>query len=177
MNILKMALVASLTISILFLNACKKDPAQKIVGAWQEVRVINPKMDEAIEQQRVFADTVGTSTDSIENFRIYGTTNIDSFKTQAKADLDSFLKNQYFAIRATIFEFKQDGTMYLHSLDGIDTAKWAIDDDGALILNQEGKTEGNKIRMELVEVSDTLLQLKYKEQYLESTAVFKPAKK
>lgn len=174
---MKYSTLAILTLCSLYFISCKPDNAQKLVGAWQEIRVINPQLDSALFQQTVFADTVGTSTDSLQNYLLYGATNIDSFKVHAKANLDSFRKNQFYAIQATIFDFQKDGKMYLHSLDGVDTAKWFIDDDGALILDQEHKAEGSKIRMEIKELSDTLLQLNYKEQYLESTAVFKPVKK
>lgn len=174
---MKLSLVAVPALLFLCCLSCKPDNASKLVGEWQEVRVVNPQLDATLFAQTTFADTVGVSTDSIQNFQLYGTTNIDTFKKEARANLDSFRKNQYYAVRATIFDFQKGGKMYLHSLDGVDTAKWFIDDDGALILDQEHKTVGSKIRMEIVEVSDTLLQLKYKEQYLESTAVFKPIKK
>lgn len=174
---MKLSVVALLAIFCLSLFSCKPNNANRIIGAWQEVRVHNPQLDKILFEQNTFADTVGTSTDSLQNFNLYGTTNIDSFKIKTKANLDSFWKNQYYAIRATIFDFQKGGKMYLHSLDGVDTAKWFIDDDGALILDQEHKGESSKIRMEIKELSDTLLQLKYREQYLESTAVFKPVKK
>ncbi|MEO6832852.1 MAG: hypothetical protein ABI378_10190 [Chitinophagaceae bacterium] len=174
---MKLSAVALPALLCLCCISCKPNNADKIVGAWQEVRVLNPQLDDALFKQNTFADTVGTSTDSLQNIEFYGATNIDSFKLRAKANLDSFRKYQFYSIRATIFDFQKGGKMYLHSLDGVDTAKWFIDDDGALILDQEHKGEGSKIRMEIAEISDTLLQLKYKEQYSESTAVFKPVKK
>jgi hypothetical protein len=99
-------------------------------------------------------------------------------RTELMANLDSFRKAQYYAIKATRFDFRRDSLMYIHSNDGVDSSKWYLDDDGALILDEARlKGAGNRIRMEILHLSDTLLKLQFTEQFLTSTAVFRPVKK
>ena len=158
--------------------SCKQSPEQKLLGRWQEAAIINPQLDATMHDQGVFADTVGATTDSTQNQMLYGTDNIDTFRARTKANLDSFRKEQARAIAATIFDFQKDGLVFIHSTDGIDSAKWYIDEDGALLLDEEKlKGSGGKIRMEVLEASDTLLKLRYNEKYLSSTILFKPVKK
>ena len=158
--------------------SCKKNPEQKLIGKWQEVAIINPQLDEAVHNQQVFADTVGSLTDSTQNVALYGTNNIDTMKARLKENLDSFRKAQFYAVKETWFDFRKGGLMYLHSDDGLDSSSWYLDEDGALILDEAKlKGAGSKIRMEILSVTDTLLKLQFTEQYLTSTAIFKPVKK
>ena len=163
---------------ILGFSSCKESADRKLVGEWQEVAVLNPQLDEAVHKQQVFADTVGSSTTAEQNKALYGTDNIDTMRAELNTNLDSFRKAQFFAIKATRFDFREGGLLYIHSMDGVDSSNWYLDDDGALILDEAKlKGTGNKIRMEVAELSDTLLKLQFTEQYLTSTAVFKPVKK
>lgn len=167
-----------LPLCLLSLYSCKKDKAGKLVGKWQEVAVINPDLDATFNQQKLFADTVGHSNSPEENLALYGVDNIDSFRKVLNANLDSFRMAQIRAVNATQFDFQKNGVIYFHSDEGVDSSNWYLDDDGALILDEAKlKGAGNTIRMEIIELSDTLLKLQYLEKYLNSTAVFRPVKK
>jgi hypothetical protein len=149
-----------------------------LIGAWQEVKIINPDLDAAIQAQKTFADTVGHSTTPEQNLSLYGFENVDSFRKELNTNLDSFRKAQFMAVKGTKFDFLENGIIYIHSNEGVDSSNWYIDQDGALILDEAKlKGKGNRIRMEIVELSDTLLKLQYTEKFLNSTAVFKPIKK
>ena len=164
---------------VVLMVSCKKDsPSDKIMGEWQEVQVINPQLDEMIHKQSLFIDTVGSYTDSAENVRAYGTNNIDTMKANLRANLDSFRKEQKAVMEATWFDFRKDGLMYMHSTDGLDSSKWYFDEDGALILDEEKlKGGGNKIKLDVVTLNDTMLKINYVEKYLNSTAIFRRATK
>ena len=169
-------LIIPLSLCLLF--SCTGKKRHRLVGAWQEVKIINPDLDAAMESQKLFGDTVGHSTTPEQNLALYGTSNIDSFRKAVNANLDSFRKAQSTAVNATKFDFLENGIIYIHSDEGVDSSNWYIDDDGALILDEAKlKGVGNRIRMEIVELSDTLLKLQYTEKFLSSTAVFKPIKK
>ena len=158
--------------------ACKADKKDLIIGMWQEVKIANPQMDNAIEEQRVFLDTVGRHTDSAANLALYGVANIDSFKKGIKTNIDSFKLAQDKAIKETWFDFRTSGIVYLHSEEGLDSAKWYFEEDGALMLDEEKlKGVGSKIRMDVEALNDTAMQLHYSEQYLSSTAYFKRVKR
>jgi hypothetical protein len=131
-----------------------------------------------IYKQSLFIDTVGSYTDSAENVRAYGTNNIDTMKASLRANLDSFRREQQKTVEATWFDFRKGGLMYMHTPDGLDSSKWYFEEDGALILDEEKlKGNGNKIRLEVLALNDTMLKINYKEQYLNSTAIFRPASK
>ena len=160
------------------LQSCKESREDQLVGEWQEVAVVNPQLEEAIIEQQVFSDTVGRTTTPEQNLALYGTADIEAMRAGLKVNLDSFRKSQFEAVQATRFDFKKGGLLYIHSMDGVDSSNWYLDDDGALIMDEAKlKGAGNKIRMEISELSDTLLKLQFTEQYLTSTAVFKPVKK
>lgn len=164
-------------LSCIFLASCKEKTEDKLIGKWQEVAVINPQLEATMHDQKVFADTVGSTTDSLQNISLYGTTNIDTFRAMLLANLDSFRKAQFLAVQATSFDFRKDGLIYINSDDGPDSSSWYLDEDGALILDEAKlKGTGGKIRMEILHVSDTMLKLQFNEKYLTSTAVFKPVK-
>lgn len=167
-----------LPLTLITLYSCKKDKAAQLVGKWQEIKVINPDLDATLQQQKTFADTVGYSTTAEQNLALYGVENIDTFKKELHTNLDSFRKEQLKAVEATQFDFQKNGIIYIKSEEGIDSCNWYLDDDGALILDEAKlKGVGTRLRMEIVELSDTLLKLQYTEKFLNSTAVFKPIKK
>jgi hypothetical protein len=165
-------------IAIVAFASCKPEKKDMIIGLWQEIGVANPQMDNAVEEQRLFLDTLGKHTDSVANVALYGTNNIDSFKKGMRTNLDSFKKAQGKAISETWFDFHKNGIVYLHSQEGLDSANWYIEEENALMLDEEKlKGVGSKIRMEIAALDDTALQLHYTEQYLNSTAFFKRVKR
>lgn len=171
------AFLSALLLAAAF-SACKPDPKTQIIGLWQEVGIKNPQIDEAMEQQRQFLDTVGLHSDSATNARMYGFASIDTFKKSIRTNLDSFKRAQGKAIRETWFDFHKDGLVYLHSQEGLDSARWYFEEDGALMLDEQDlKGGGAKIRMTVEALNDTALRLNHKEQYLNSTADFRRVKR
>jgi len=163
---------------LLAVVSCKEQKGSKLIGLWQETAVINPQLDGAVEEQKLFADTVGNSTDSLQNISLYGTDNIENMRAALRANLDSFRMAQIESMNATRMEFREDSMMYIHTIDGVDSSKWYIDEDGGLILDEAAmKGAGNKIRMDILHLSDTMLKLQFTEKFLSSTSVFKPVKK
>ena len=176
---MKANLIITTCVAILFsLASCKPDKKDLIIGLWQEVKIVNPQMDNALEEQRLFLDTVGRNTDSAANLSLYGVSNIDSFKQGIRTNIDSFKKAEGKAVSETWFDFHTSGLVYLHSEEGLDSANWYFDDDGALMLDEEKlKGNGSRIRMTVEALNDTAMQLHYSEQYLSSTAHFRRVKR
>lgn len=171
------------TITILLLAtcffSCKRKKEDIIINKWQAVALQNPAMDTIIMQQQSFIDTVGKSTDAAGNVEMYGTNNMDSFRKELQTQLDSFKIMQDAAIQSTEFNFMKGGKAIVNLGGGnIDSCKWYFDDDGALILDEmKLKGAGDKIKMEVIQISDTMLKLGLNEQGSKSTVTFKPAKK
>jgi hypothetical protein len=166
--------------ALLGLAACKEATTHdKLIGKWQETEVINPQLDQAMKDQKEFADTIGNSTTPEQNLRNYGVANVDSLKRGLLASIDSFRLQRDEARRTTSYEFLQDGKMYIRTMGELDSASWSLDDDGALILD-ESKMKGDggaKLRFEILALNDTVLKLQYNEKFLSSTTVFRPVKK
>lgn len=167
----------ALPLAALLLFSCKPSKQKRLIGLWQEVGVKNPEMDSAYEQQRLFLDTVGSRTDSMANIRLYGTTNIDTFKKEHRESLDAFRRAQDKAVAETWFDFHPDGIVYLHSLDGLDSANWYFEDKALMLDEQKLKGGGAKIRMEVLQLDDTALTLHFREKYLNTIADFRRVKR
>lgn len=164
-------------LALMLIASCRPSQQKLIIGLWQETSVKNPEMDSAYDHQRMFLDTVGSQTDSLANYRLYGTTNIDTFKKYQRANLDAFKEAQEKAISETWFDFHPDSMVYLHSLDGLDSAKWYFDDQALILDEQLLKGGGSKTRMEVMLLNDTALTLHYRENYLNSTTSFRRVKR
>jgi hypothetical protein len=164
-------------LALLIMAACKPSQEQLIIGLWQEVNVKNPEMDSAYDQQRMFLDTVGSRTDSMTNILLYGTTDIDTFKKQQRDNLDAFKRAQEKAIAETWFDFHPDGIVYLHSMDGLDSANWYFEDKALMLDEQKLKGGGAKIRMDIRQLNDTALMLHFREKYLNTIAEFRRVKR
>jgi len=170
--------LAILLIVCCYCLSCKENKTDKLIRKWQEVAIIDPDLDETMHEQQVMADTLGATTDSLQNIALYGTNNVDTFKAKMNASLDSFRKQRYQAIHATIFDFKKEGIIEIYTNKGLDTGKWYLDNEGYLIIeNKKRKAADTLRRLNIAEVSDTLMKLEYKEKNLKMTTVFKPVKK
>jgi hypothetical protein len=175
------------TITLLLLAtclfACKRKKEDIIINTWQAVSMQNPTMDTIIMQQQMFIDTVGKNTDAAANLESYGTSNMDSFKKEMQTQLDSFKIMQENAIKSTEFQFlkgdKKGGKAIINLGGGdVDSCKWYFDDEGALVLDEmKLKGAGDKIKMEIVTLNDTIMTLRLNEQGSKSTVTFKPKKK
>ncbi len=167
-----------LLVCLLLAASCKPSRESSILGLWQETGIKNPQMAEAFDQQSIFADTVGRSTDSLTNITLYGAVSMDSFRKNLRANMDSFRRAQAKAVSETWFEFHKNGIAYLHSQEGLDSARWSFEEDGALMLDEEAlKGGGAKIRMEVTALNDSELRLEYSEKYLSSIANFRKVKR
>lgn len=165
---------------LLGLAACSDTSTEeKLVGLWQETEVINPQMDQSIADQKIFRDTIGSSTTPAQNLQLYGIADADSMKAQLSRDIDNALLMRAEAVRTTRYEFLKGGKMVIHTTGAADTAAWEVEEDGALLLD-EGKHKGEpgmQIRFEIMSLNDTALRLHYSENYLSSTTVFRRVKK
>jgi len=164
------------------LFSCKRTKEEIIVKKWQAVNVENPAMDTIMMQQQMFIDTVGKHTDAATNKEMYGVDNLDSLRKELQMQLDSFKIMQEAAIQKTEFNFLKGGKALINFGAGdVDSCKWAFDEDGkSLIIDEIKKGAGgpaDKIKMQIVELDDTMMKLRLNESGTKSTVIFKPSKK
>jgi hypothetical protein len=165
-----------LLVSVFVLFAsCKKSKEEQIIRKWRSVAVESPGLDEQLALYRAFLDTVGQSTTPEQNLELYQTTNIDSFKNVEKMKIEAVLAEQDTTIKNTFLDFHKDGTVTAAFGDAPETLYWYFDEEGNLALD-ETKTRGenNRIKMHLVKLEDTVLQLSYSQGDQTSTATFRP---
>ena len=145
---------------------------------WQAIKVENPELERQIAESRIFFDTVGKSTDAATNLELYGVRNMDSMRAILKMQLDSFITSQERTVQNTWLDFNKDSTVIASFGTAPDTVKWYFDDEGNLMLDEmQQKGVGSKIKMEVVKLEDTALQLRFTEDGFSSLAIFRPANK
>lgn len=171
----KLILIFSCTLLIV---SCKDSKKDLISRKWQAVKLENPEMEQMIRDQEVFLDTFGRNADENVNKANYGVTNIDSMRESLKMELNDFKAMQEHAVTNTWFDFRKNGVAIMDFSGQVDSTNWYFDDDGSLILDEmKLKGTGNKIVMQVVELKDDLLKLKFTEDKMTSTVTFKPATK
>lgn len=160
---------------LVIIASCKPKKEDIIAKKWVAVSVESPELEHDMAQLRGFIDTVGTSTDANENEMLYGVRNMDSMRNHLRKDLDSAVEMQKTSIKNTWLDFGKDGKLAANFGTGVDTVKWYFDDEGNLMLDEMAqKGAGSKIRMEVVKLEDTILQLRFKENGFSSLATFIP---
>jgi len=161
----------------ILLFACQRSKKDMLVRNWHAVQLFNPDLDDMLQKQQQFIDTVGKSTTSAANDTLYGFHNMDSIKVVLQKQLDSFKQIQQQTLENTYFNFKKNGQAILTFGGATDTTKWYFDDDGALMLDElKEKGVGTSFKMIVQHLSDTALKLKFVEKDVSSVVTFHPVK-
>jgi hypothetical protein len=167
-----------LAIAVLSFTACKKDKKDIIAKKWVATKLENPDMERTLKEQSHFIDTFGTNTDAAANMQLYGFTNIDSGRQVLRAQFEQYKQMQDAAVKNTWFDFRKDGVVRMNFSGQVDSANWYFDDEGVLILDEmKMKGTGSTIKMDIKELTDKTLKLKFNEDGLTSTVTFIPAEK
>lgn len=163
---------------VVLLASCKADRKDLIEGEWHAVKLDNPQMDSTIRDQEAFVDSFGKGTDAAANKELYGVENVDSMRVILKQQLAEYKEMQQHAVKNTWFHFRKDGLALMNFSGQNDSANWYFDDEGALMLDEmKLKGYGNKLKMEIVTLSEDSLRLRFTEDGLTSTVSFRPGKK
>lgn len=166
-------------VMLIALGSCStNDKKTMITGKWQAVSLDNPHLVKLMDEQKQFLDTFGKNNTAEQNIEIYGFSNIDSAREANTIEMEEYMALQEDAVKNTWFEFRKDGMVIMNFSGQTDSTKWHIDDQGALILDETntGSTSG-EIKMEILSLTDTMLQLQLNDQGMSSTVIFKPSDK
>lgn len=170
---------ASLLLALpLMLVACKQKKEDIIAKKWMGISAENPQMDSMIREQQVFLDTFGKNADAATNLAVYGITNIDSARESLRSQIKDYKAMQEHAIKNTWFDFRKDGIVLMNFSGQVDSTKWYFNEDGELVLDEQKlKGAGSVVKMEVIELTNTSLKLKFNENGMASTVLFHPDKK
>lgn len=162
----------------LLLVACKEKKEDIIAKKWAAASVENPQMDSMIREQQMFLDTFGKNSDAATNLAVYGITNIDSARESLRAQINDYKAMQEHGLTNTWFDFRKDGIVIMNFSGQVDSTKWYFNEDGELVLDeQKMKGAGSIVKMDVIQLTDTSLKLKFNENGMASTVLFHPDKK
>ena len=174
----------SITIFVLFLGvvlvACDKGnpKMKKLMRAWRSARVENKDMDSFLVSTQRYIDTFGRNSSVETNIAVYGTANVDSLRNRIQEQFDSTRNILKESIANTIVDFRRDSMAYLSFNGTMDTSKWTLGPDDMLTLEDRNTGMNNeKIIWEIIELTDTSLVVKMKEDTSYSRVTFHPEKK
>jgi hypothetical protein len=165
----------------LVLYACNGNKQAKqtlLIGTWHAVKFDNPNIDSFFKNSQDYIDTVGKNNNDATNMMLYHVSNMDSIRHLLQAQFDSAKMLQTNAVLNTVFTFRADSVVILSFNGGIDSSKWSFDSTGALELtdlNDGGA--GDKLKMEILSSTDSVLVLKFREDSAYTTVTFHPGEK
>jgi hypothetical protein len=160
---------------LLLMAACKGRKRDMLIGTWHAVKLENPDMDSFFKNSQAYIDTVGKGHDSATNMELYGVANMDSMRKFLQQQFDSTKAMQMDAVAHTVFKFRKDSIVELSFNGGMDSSRWYLDKDGALILNDlNAQSAEDKARMEIVELTADVLKLRFRENNASSVVTFHP---
>ena len=163
-----------LILLMVLMLACKGRKRDALVGTWHAIKLENPEMDSFFKNSQAYIDTVGKNHDAATNIELYGVANMDSMRKFLQQQYDSTKAMQMDAVAHTVFKFRKDSIVELFFNGGIDSSKWYLDKDGALILNDlNAQSAEDKARMEIVELSGSVLKLRFRENNSSSVVTFR----
>jgi hypothetical protein len=167
-------LILFLILTLLFFS-CKEDKRSTIVGTWRAVEFENSDIDSFFIKSKLFIDSMGGTQDPEINVRLYGTTNMDSLREVMRQQYDSAWAVQRRAVTNTVFKFRDDSVAVLSFNGGIDSGKWFFKNERTLMIDPSNKAEAaEKVEMEVLALSDTVLRLRLMEENSSSTVTFRP---
>ena len=159
----------------LVLFSCKRSKREMIIGKWQAVKLENQDIDSFFIKSQTFIDTMGKGHDDLTNMRIYGATNMDSIRHILQVQYDSAKAIQAASVTNTTFNFRKDSMLIISFSGNLDSSKWHFNDAGALVLDElNGYGPGDKIKIEIITLADTVMKLKFIENNSISTVTFRP---
>ncbi len=157
------------------LYSCTQKREDIIAKKWHAVALTSPQMDQMIAEQQQFLDTFGKNTDAETNKMAYGVENVDSMRRSLQLQLNDFKAMQSHAVKNTWFDIRKNGVAVMNFSGQVDSTNWYFDDEKNLVLDEmKLKGTGTKIIMEVVELADTAMKLRFTEDGVTSTVTFHP---
>lgn len=130
----------------LCLFSCKSVVSDNpIMGEWQAVSLENPEMEATLAQQKHIIDTMTIFPDNPSYGMPEDIKTLDSFKARAYRELEGMRTSLNGEILGTRFTFRKDSVAVLQYPQGADSARFSLEGDTALVLNERAlKTVGEE---------------------------------
>ena len=155
-----------------------REKREKLIRVWRSSTVKNKDIDSFLIKTQKFIDTLGVGNDEAINMELYGTTNVDSLRKLLQVRLDSTKSMMANPVTNTIIEFSRDSLAFLSFNGALDTSKWTLGPDDVLTLEErKSGMQNDKVIWEVMELTDTSLVVKMKEDTSSSIVTFHPEQK
>lgn len=170
MSVNKATIAFLFVLTACFFAACKGDKASMIAQKWKTTNIENTSVKKEKEYYKKLLDTMTTQNEMVEFFG-----SIDSFKKVIIADLAQQEEIQKTNLENSFMEFKKNKMVYFTSVDGIDSAKWTLDDDDIVVDDEDFTGVSTVTRLSIVELDKNTLKVKMINQYDTSIISMKKA--
>ena len=172
---MKQARLVLLSFAILF-AACSPGVRERLIGSWRADSVQKASMDSFFQKSQRYIDTVGKNNDPETNMRLYGVTNMDSVRRLLQQQFDSAKALQINAVTNTVFKFRKDSVAVLSFNGNLDSSKWSVENNNTILMQDMngGKAEGDRVKMDILVLTDKMLKVKLVEDTEVSIVTFHP---
>ncbi|RYD51145.1 MAG: hypothetical protein EOP52_12155 [Sphingobacteriales bacterium] len=161
---------------VLFLASCRlNDPAAQLEGSWQGVAIYNSGIEKLLQEQQFVLDTIGRETPPDQYLAQFGMQNLDSFRKAGYTALAELRKSYEAGAAASRFQFRNDGVAVFSYPDGTDSARYSLEGDSILILDERFlKGVGDdQLQMRIESMSADSLMLRIPDPSAESWIKFR----
>ncbi len=157
---------------VCLMAACNPSKEAKITKKWKATNFENLTLAKEKEYYDTLMDTITINNERLEFFN----GSIDSFKRFTKLAFQEQEELQKTEIENSFMEFNDLGVAYFTSINGIDSAKWTIEED-EIVLDAEDFTGIPSItRFGIIELTDDNLKLR-KVDFSDTTIITLKSKK
>lgn len=119
------------------LFSCQSTPkTEPLLGDWQAVELQNPQVDAILSQQKTMLDTMTQMPEAPAYGMPEAVTTLDSFKALAYRELDAMREYYRDIASRTRFTFRQDSIAVLTFPEATDSARYRVEGDSLLVLNE-----------------------------------------
>lgn len=153
----KTALKSSFFIAfVLLFAACTGDQESLLTKKWKTT-----SLESSLEklQKAQYQQLLDTMTDQNEMMEYFGT--VDSFKKVIQADIKDQEEFRKVNMENSFMDFKENHIAYFISVDGIDSAKWSLEENELILDSEEftGVSELTRFTINKLTKDDLQLQM------------------
>jgi len=139
-----------------FTIACNPAEEAQITKEWKATDIENLTLAKEKAYYDILMDTITQNNERLEFFN----NSIDSFKRFTMKAFEEQAAMEKTEIDNSFMEFKKNGIAYFKSINGVDSAKWTLEDNEIVLDAEDFTGIPNIIRLGILELSKDKLQLR-----------------
>lgn len=161
-----------LCLGVLMLAACQPNQKAELAKKWKTIDIKNTSLDREFAYYEKLMDTITVQNERLEFFD----NSIDSFKRFTNETFKEQRQMMKTEVENSFMEFTKDGMAYFTSINGIDSAKWKMEEKEIVLDTEDFTGVPGIIRLAILELTNENLKLKKVDQYDTSIITLKARK-